>query len=139
MKIFLRGHHLLCLLGFRGMGYSPAFIENMKSVHEQLRNDESSIIAIIEGPDDLCACFPANEESHCLNESVAEHDRNVLRRLGLTFGMSLPWSEALERIRGSVEAKDIETLCYRCQWRSYGVCAEGVAHIRQGRGLRPLP
>ncbi|TVY10877.1 DUF1284 domain-containing protein [Paenibacillus cremeus] len=139
MEIRLRGHHLLCLLGFRGMGYSAAFSANMTRVYNELRESPETTIALVQGPDDLCTCFPADGQYHCENRSVAKHDEEVIRRLGLETGTRVPWSTVLERVRAAIAPEDINVLCVTCQWRSYGVCEAGVRTIRQGEGLPPLP
>ena len=35
----LRGHHLFCLLGYKGMGYSQEYVENMTVLHQSLRDN----------------------------------------------------------------------------------------------------
>ncbi|RAP78036.1 DUF1284 domain-containing protein [Paenibacillus montanisoli] len=139
MGIRLRGHHLLCLLGYRGMGYSAGFTANMTRVYNELRERPETPIEIVKGPDALCACFPADVEPHCRNDSVAKHDERILQKLGYGYGMVLPWSEVIARVRDNVVPEDINTLCYTCQWRSYGVCEAGVRLIKQGERLPPLP
>ncbi|SFS60484.1 DUF1284 domain-containing protein [Paenibacillus sp. BC26] len=139
MTIQLRGHHLLCLLGFRGMGYSADFSANMTIVYNKLRDEPGSRVTIVKGPDDLCACFPSDVEPHCHNVSVAQHDERILQKLGFDYGMELLWSDVIERVRTNVVPEDINTLCYTCQWRSYGVCEAGVRIIKQGEWLPPLP
>ncbi|QHW34291.1 DUF1284 domain-containing protein [Paenibacillus rhizovicinus] len=137
--IQLRGHHLLCLLGFRGMGYSEAYAANMARVYNRLREEPDTAVTIVAGPDELCACFPANAEPHCENASVSQLDESVLAKLELDIGHSLPWSAVIERVRGNVEPEDINTLCHTCQWRSYGVCEAGVRTVKSGQQLPPLP
>ncbi|MBM7563638.1 DUF1284 domain-containing protein [Paenibacillus sacheonensis] len=139
LTIRLRGHHLLCLLGFRGMGYSEAYAANMANVYNRLKDEPDTAVTIVQGPDDLCACFPIGVEPHCENESVTELDGNVLRKLGLHVGLDMPWTDVIERVRGGVEPEDIHTLCHTCQWRSYGVCEAGVRTIKSGQWLPALP
>ncbi|SFI27939.1 hypothetical protein SAMN02799624_00077 [Paenibacillus sp. UNC496MF] len=139
MTIRLRGHHLLCLLGFRGMGYSAAYAANMARVYNRLKDEPHTPVTIVAGPDELCACFPADEEPHCENASVARLDRDALAKLDLRFGLTLPWSAVIARVRAGVEPEDIGTLCRTCQWRSYGVCEAGVRTIKEGGRLPPLP
>ncbi|MDQ6418881.1 DUF1284 domain-containing protein [Paenibacillus sp. LHD-117] len=139
MTIRLRGHHLLCLLGYRGKGYSDGFCTNMTEIYETLRVRPETEIAIIEGPDDICRAFPADQHSHCRNDSVFRKDSDILSKVGMKIGDSASWSSILERVAGNVQPDDIRTLCSDCRWEPYGLCKEGVAHIHGRRELRPLP
>jgi len=42
MKI--RAHHLLCLLGFVGMGYSSKFVEKIKEIKKKVENEPDELI-----------------------------------------------------------------------------------------------
>ena len=90
--IQLRGHHLLCLLGYRGMGYSKEFCENMTTVYEELRQKPETMIRIVLGPDDLCAAYPKDQEAHCENRTVYQRDAEIVTKLGLQVEMELSWS-----------------------------------------------
>lgn len=131
----LRGHHLLCLLGYRGMGYSDAYVEKMTSVYSTLNARPDTEIELVEGPDTLCAEYPCSDEYHCENVSVYKRDHAVLEQLGLTIGQVVRWDLVLEAIRTNAKPSDIATLCQTCSWRSYGVCEEGIRLIRNGRAL----
>ncbi|WP_330583166.1 DUF1284 domain-containing protein [Sporosarcina cascadiensis] len=99
--IELRGHHIFCLLGYRGMGYSKEYVENMTKVHTILREQTETMIQIIPGPDDLCAKFPDDQPYHCLDKGVYEHDADILKRLALTFSDVLPdakWNAGFARM-----------------------------------------
>lgn len=139
MTIRLRGHHLLCLLGYRGKGYSDGFCANMTEVYEKLRRKPDTVIEIIEGPDEICRAFPADQPSHCLNGSVFRKDRAILERLALAPGDAVRWRDVCDRVAVRVAPEDIAQLCSDCRWQPYGLCSEGVGHIRQDRTLRELP
>lgn len=136
--IQLRGHHLLCLLGFRGMGYSPDFTINMKNVYEQLRQQPYTPITLVRGVDDLCKCYPSDKPNHCDTNSVHERDQVILDRLGLTTGTTLPWESILLLLKQHMAPTEIPILCSTCPWQPYGVCEEGLARISAGAGLAPL-
>ncbi|WP_062309014.1 DUF1284 domain-containing protein [Alicyclobacillus sendaiensis] len=137
--IRLRGHHLLCLLGYRGMGYSEAYVRNMTEVYETLRTKPQTRVCIVAGPDDLCHHFPDNQPYHCQSASVHRRDAKVLARLGLRAGQCLPWREIERRVRDRVRPEDIRSLCHTCSWRSLGVCEEGVDLVRRRLPLPPAP
>lgn len=139
MAIRLRGHHLLCLLGYRGKGYSEGFCANMTNVYETLRGAPDTPIELIGGPDDICAAFPSDQPAHCENAGVYEKDRAILAQLGLTVGNSLSWADVCERVRMRVQPEDISGLCADCRWEPLGLCREGVGHILRDARLRPLP
>jgi hypothetical protein len=139
MIVKLRGHHLLCMLGYRGMGYSAEFSANMTQVYNQLREKPDTTIALIVGADDLCACYPTNAVSHCHNQSVMERDAAVLERLGLQTGDVLQWQVILHKVRANIAPEHLEELCHTCHWRAFGVCETGVRTIQEGNDLPPLP
>lgn len=139
MSIRLRGHHLLCLLGFRGMGYSESFARNMRRVYETIRNEPETPITIVSGIDDLCRHFPCDQPNHCRNTSVMKRDETVLRHLGLEAGACLPWREIRERIARTVSPSHLPQWCQGCPWLRYGVCEQGVERIQAGEPLPELP
>ncbi|GLX69968.1 DUF1284 domain-containing protein [Paenibacillus glycanilyticus] len=137
--ISLRGHHLFCLLGYRGKGYSEGFCTNMTGIYETLREQPQTIIEIMEGPDRICAAFPSDQPNHCHNSTVYRKDQQILGELGLTVGDRLSFEELVGRVAAAISPDDIHRLCFDCPWEPYGLCQEGVRHIRQAKALRALP
>ena len=66
----LRGHHLFCLLGYKGMGYSQEYVENMTKLHQSLRDEPETWVQLIEGPDQLCEKYPNSGEYHCQDRHI---------------------------------------------------------------------
>ena len=54
----LRGHHLLCILGFRGLGYDEAFVANMTRVVGLIRKKPETVFTLTDSADILCATCP---------------------------------------------------------------------------------
>lgn len=134
MTIKLRGHHLLCLLGYRGMGYSDDFCVNMTEIYETLRADSETRIEIVNGPDDVCRAYPPDKPNHC-NGPVHVQDTAVLNKLGLKPGHQSSWREVCQLVAEYVVPADISHLCSSCPWESYGVCQEGVQLVVSGKAL----
>ncbi|WP_312094396.1 DUF1284 domain-containing protein [Niallia sp.] len=134
----LRGHHLLCLLGYRGMGYSAEYIENMTHLHHILRTKPDTIIHLVDGPDHLCKKYPNSGKYHCQDIHIYKRDELILEKLALHEGQKVQWKEIEESIRNYVNPSDISYMCETCSWRSYGVCEEGIHDIHQGKGLRKV-
>lgn len=134
----LRGHHLLCMLGFRGMGYSETYAVRMAEVQEQLRAFPDTQITLVSGPDDLCLHFPEHQPNHCENEDIHRQDGEVLARLGFHAGETVRWFEIEQRIRDNIHHHDLDAICNGCRWLPYGVCKEGVARVHAGEGLMKL-
>lgn len=133
----LRGHTLLCLQGFRGEGYSPAFTENMTAIHRSLRGNPDQAVELVEEPDTVCGACPHRAPAGCtLNGGGSEagmqaQDRHVLTRLGLAAGSAVRWRDVLERIRLSILGSDLPTICGSCRWLPLGYCAEGIDRLRR--------
>lgn len=135
MTISLRGHHLLCLLGYRGMGYSADFCVNMTNIYETLRQKPETEVEIVIGPDDVCQAYPPDESYHC-EGTVYELDQAVLTKLGLRANERGSWESICSRVAARMIPSDISLLCTTCPWEKYGVCQEGVGLIKEGL---PLP
>lgn len=131
----LRGHHLFCLIGFRGMGYSEEYADNMKAVHAQLRDEPHTPFQLVAGADDLCAKFPCDKPYHCDAERVAQQDAAFLHKLDVQVGDVLTWHDVEQRVRAMVTPAVIAEVCFDCQWREYGVCEEGIGHVHAHKGL----
>lgn len=134
----LRGHHLFCLLGYRGMGYSAEYVENMTQIHQTLRKNPKMRIQIVKGPDQLCEKYPNSGKYHCQDDHIYEKDTAILEKLGLKIGAILSWEDIEAVIRKHVIPSDIQIVCEPCSWRSYGVCEEGIQEMLEGKGLRVI-
>lgn len=139
MSILLRGHHLFCLLGYRGKGYSEGFCTNMSEIYEQLRLFPETEIEVVEGPDAICRAFPTDQPSHCHNTTVYRKDREILQEIGLEIGSRARWKDICASVADGVLPNAINRLCGDCPWMPLGLCQEGIAHIRSNRELRELP
>lgn len=134
----LRGHHLFCLLGYRGMGYSEEYVENMTHLHQTLRLNPKTLIQLVKGPDQLCEKFPNSGEYHCKCDHIYERDAAILEKMELKIGQILKWEDIELQIQKHVVPSDIQAICETCSWRTYGVCEEGILDIIEGKGLREV-
>jgi uncharacterized protein len=134
----LRGHHLFCLLGYRGMGYSQEYVENMTRLHQTLRENPKTLIELVKGPDQLCEKYPNTGDYHCQDANLYERDAVILKRMDLHIGQILKWEDIEDRIKRHVVPTDIQIVCETCHWRTYGVCEEGIQEILDEKGLREV-
>ncbi len=137
--IKLRGHHLLCVHGFQGMGYSPDFIKKMREVVHFVRDDgQDGPIQVEEQSDLLCRECPNLGVGGCQSSYDAEGkirsmDSRVLNYLGLKKGEIYSKSHLVQVTKDKVAPEDLERLCYECSWLRYGMCQEGIARLRKKR------
>ena len=128
MKI--RAHSLLCIQGFVGKGYSPEFVSNMTRVIESLGDDAP--VTVVDEPDVLCAACPNLAEGGCTlhgegsEQGIVHQDRDVMARLGIAAGDTLPWGEIVSRIAARVAPDDLDDICGACPWLPLGVCKAGL-------------
>jgi hypothetical protein len=137
MKI--RGHHLICILGFRGLGYSPEHVLNMKRIVGRLQLPRSVHFEVVDYPDDICAFCPFFVEGGCQQNGpsseaiVKSLDFNVMTRLGLTAEERLTWPEVEAKIRARLYPEDIDVICKECRWLPLGYCVEGLKELMNDR------
>ncbi|MEW5323144.1 DUF1284 domain-containing protein [Geobacillus thermoleovorans] len=134
----LRGHHLLCVHGFRGMGYSLSFVEKMWEIVARIRDENDDfLIEVVAALDEACLACPHHGETACeagpdSDAHVRSLDGNVIRHLGLEPGNVYWKSELIRRTAERVKPDDLDELCRHCSWLPYGVCKEGIANVRRG-------
>lgn len=132
----VRGHMVLCLLGFRGEGYSPTFVDEMAKLWQRLAAEPDQPIQLITAPDPMCqACIHLRRGGCTLGGPDHEthmraHDEEVLRRLGFEQGAVHPWREVRTRIAARISGSDLPDICTTCPWLKHGWCQKAVDGLR---------
>ncbi len=136
----IRAHSILCLLGFRGEGYSEAFVARMEDLHAVLEEDPEQTIELRAAPGTLCAVCPHHHRRAGCTLGGPDHeahirlqDAAVLARLGLEAGTVLPWREVLALVHTRLSGDDLPSLCTTCPWLALGWCAEGIDGLASAR------
>jgi uncharacterized protein len=137
LSIVLRGHHLLCVHGFQGMGYSPEFVKKMKAIVEKIRDDQMDFPIKVEAAfDDACYACPNKGKTICeasegSNEHVISMDKKVIHQLELIEGALYAKSLLVRLTAEKVKPSDLDHLCQGCSWLPYGVCKEGIQSLNE--------
>ena len=118
MKLFLRGHHLLCLKGFQGYGYDESFTENMTEINSK-RKLPNTTISLTSTPDDICSACPNLKNDFCenktQNERIVKMDEEVLKKLDAKKEYnSIELFEKIDSIFNTKES--VSKICYKCLW-----------------------
>ncbi len=131
----IRGHHLLCALGFRGRGYSEAFVANMDRIVRRMRERPRGTLVVLDSADSICAACPhLRADGACRNKKASARirvkDRAILRRMGLKPGTTISAASAYERVRQAITPALLTgKLCAKCRWKSLGFCAEELGRL----------
>ena len=129
----LRPHHLLCLHGFRGLGYSDAFVANMRQVKERLEAD-STIVEVRPAPDAICtACPHLHTRPQCTRDGGSDRDRAVAAALGIVPGTVQSWQYWVALVARRMSPALMAEICGDCSWFPLGYCVEGIAALRRGK------
>jgi hypothetical protein len=131
----IRGHHLLCLLGFRNRGYSPEFVAAMSQVAETFRSDSGAPIVLVTSCDVICASCPHNIDDECRKspeaaKRIKDKDAAILRKLGFWANSRTTPEEAWAKVKEKFSPEDITAMCSSCQWLELGYCVEGLNKLR---------
>ncbi|AMA73620.1 MULTISPECIES: DUF1284 domain-containing protein [Aneurinibacillus] len=136
----LRGHHLLCVHGFQGMGYSPSFIKTMREMVECIRDPECDIrLEVTIGFDEVCGACPHKGQTKCeagedSDLHVRRMDAKVIRHLHIEPERTYSKKWLVQRTAQMVKPDDLDFLCLGCSWLSYGVCKEGIRRLKERYG-----
>jgi len=120
----LRPHHLLCLYGFRGLGYSKEFVENMQKIADRIRENPSLKIELVKGVDDICSKCPHNVENRCSKpgSDVGEFDQEIVHRVGIDIGQEVESITLLNLVEKKVQPEELPAICNGCEWLELGFC-----------------
>ena len=129
----LRGHHLICRLGFQGLGYDDKFTQTMKEVLTILDLNPNLNIKVTTSIDILCAACPHREDNICSQEEkeIPARDQFILDNLGLTEDRVYTLQEINQKIRNQFTESKRQQLCRNCEWNQYGYCQQGLAALKE--------
>ena len=118
MKLILRGHHLLCLQGFQGYGYSEDFTKNMTKIN-LARKSDATIIHLTDSPDDICKSCPNLKNNICENElqnnKIVKMDREVLKKIDKAQEYNS--QDLFGKISQIFNTKEsVSKICFNCMW-----------------------
>ncbi|WAM31623.1 DUF1284 domain-containing protein [Caldicellulosiruptor naganoensis] len=135
--IKLRFHHLLCFLGFRGLGYNKEFVENFKKVYEKVFTENQKVV-LATYPDVICQRCPRLVDGSCTaEEKVKNFDIKLMEFLcknGISnFDNVLP-SEIYKVIK-KLSIQEFESICRSCEWFKFGYCKEGLLKLKCEQNL----
>jgi len=138
----LRGHHLLCMFGFRGLGYSPEFVENMSRVVDAFFSERRHDFALVADCDEICKACPYLWDGEChrgksRGKAARRRDLEVLESLALSPGTSHPNSFLRRRVKERISVEDLLRICAGCQWLPCGYCTEGLRDFAEASGEPP--
>ena len=121
----LRGHHFLCLLTYKGLGYTPAFVENMTAVATRI--NAGAKVTLHPGPDDICAALTPADRAAC-NHDCAKPETAALDEMaekatvavlghGLNEAFTLD-AEKVAQLRAAFLKGESRAACGMCRWRA---------------------
>lgn len=118
----IRAHHLCCIQGFQGYGYSPAFVANLRAVIEDIKAFPSRSLELVSECDIICASCPGKRECTAqvsiASRSIRNMDLVVMEKLKIEEGTIMEANKAFRLINSQLaNASDVEDVCGACKWR----------------------
>ena len=118
----IRAHHLCCIQGFQGYGYSPAFVANMRAVISDIGAFPSRPLELVSECDVICISCPSKRECTIQKSTLSRRIRNmdlvVMEKLKIEEGALMKADKAFRLINSKLNsASDIEDVCGTCKWR----------------------
>ena len=120
MKI--RAHHLLCMQGFQGYGYTKEFRQNMSEIIENLKSNREQIIEITDELDEICKCCPHKKNKICKNVisnwMIKRVDKKVIQKLKIDYNTEISFREIISTTNLIFKShNDVKGICSNCRWK----------------------
>lgn len=124
----LRAHHLLCIQGYQGRGYSDDFVHNMDQIVDMLKSNPKTKFRLVAETDSICQPCPSNlGNGLCsVEEKILALDLKTLEALELREQEEYIYEEILQRIKIKLNQEKFKKICCSCEWFKYRYCAEGL-------------
>ena len=121
--IKIRAHHLLCIQGFQGYGYSKDFETHMQRIIIFLNTNPSTKIQIITKTDELCSHCPYNYKnsynmdkySHIIMKKL---DKLVIKKFLLKENQIYTIEDALKLVNNNINQSKLMEICGNCSWNN---------------------
>ncbi len=140
MVVVLRAHHLLCLQGFVGEGYSREFIKNMYEVLERLKEEKVKIV--VGKVDDICSKCPNNVEEKCnlfqnSEEVISLMDKKVGEILELNLNNLYIFDNLIKIINENINTKlKAFSICGNCRWQNVCIWYKGLIDMTREEAIK---
>jgi uncharacterized protein len=121
--IKIRAHHILCLQGFQGYGYSQDFVRNLAEINAHLESHPSCSLQVVAEVDLICQKCPHQEGGNChktvnSNPLMKHMDLMVLKKMGLEEGQKITAQKMYSRLIEVFKSKkDRQEICRECYWK----------------------
>jgi uncharacterized protein len=121
--IKIRAHHLLCMQGYQGYGYSKDFENNLQEIIKCINSNPDSLIEVIAENDLICSCCPNLYKSECQmdessNSRIHNMDLKILKVLGLKSGDKGEASYFINLVNSKFKKRlQLNSICGDCQWK----------------------
>ncbi|HML06009.1 MAG TPA: DUF1284 domain-containing protein [Methanobacterium sp.] len=120
MKI--RAHHLLCMQGFQGYGYSEEFSQNMSKIIQNLKSNKEQKIEITVDLDVICKCCPHKKNKICKNIisnwMIKRVDKKVIGKLKIDYSTEISFKEIISLTNHVFKTHDdLKGICSSCLWK----------------------
>ncbi len=142
----LRGHHFLCILCYRGEGYTAGFVKNFDGMVERI--NKGATIEIVLGIDDVCAALhqsgamACEHAEVCRQESVNRRDKSALQDIANVLQKSMESGDTLALMKNDINhlrqlfaQGAIRQACADCPWFEF--CSQIAAEDFSGVRLFP--
>lgn len=120
----IRAHHLLCLQGFQGLGYSAEFVKNMQVIVDAIKAHPNTVqLTLTCELDDFCASCPHHGTVQCLKDAtsdtrVKKMDQAVLNKLGVEPNITQPAEKLIKLSNQKFKTtEDAQEICGGCEWK----------------------
>lgn len=128
--LLLRPHHGMCMVYFKGRGYSSAFSLHMAETIDFLRR-ENPLLKLVLDWDEVCSVCPNQASGSChASGNALRYDRAVLEHCAFQEGEIVRASDFFERVeRCILTAGRREQICGSCQWNA--LCTGAPVRLHQ--------
>lgn len=131
----IRAHHLLCMLGFQGIGYTADFIKNFQKVKRMIEQNPDIDLIIRDDCDVICIACPNSQGEDCFkgglkyDQTVKDMDHRVMKKLGIKPGDRFKAREVYRLIKEKIKPSDFNEICFGCEWLALGFCPRGLKNL----------
>jgi uncharacterized protein len=130
----LRAHHLFCIQGYQGYGYSDKFQANLERIIKLINTVSDLEIEVIAEKDIICSYCPHTGKTGCQQdedsaEKIQSMDLKVLEKLNLKEGIKDKAQTLLMLTNTQIKTSfDIQEICGNCHWEEKCLWYQKLLH-----------